>query len=80
MICPNCGKSYEPRLKRKYLDVPIQQEFPNAKPIDREQLVSGICSDKCWNEFIGRQDLNEPEIEDNEKRPFYKKIFRDRRQ
>jgi len=53
--CPNCGKVYEPVLARKHLDRLIQEEFPDAPAWQREQHLSGICSDKCWNEFLGKK-------------------------
>ena len=40
-----------PNLIRQ-TDKLIQVEFPNAKPFEREQLVSGICSDKCWDKIF----------------------------
>jgi hypothetical protein len=52
IICPNCKKEYEPVLKR-ISDNPIQIDYPNAKPFEREQLISGLCSNKCWREFLG---------------------------
>lgn len=51
--CPNCGKSYEPKLVRKHPEMLIQEEFPNATPAEREQCISGLCSDECWTEFVG---------------------------
>ena len=51
--CPNCGTEYETELDRKHPDMPIQQEFPDAKPYQREQHITGLCSDRCWNEFLG---------------------------
>jgi len=52
--CPNCGKHYIPDLgERKRYDMNIQQEFPNATSIQREQLMTGLCSDQCWQEFLG---------------------------
>jgi len=50
--CPNCMREYMPVLKRKTNDS-IQNEYPNASKEEREQLISGICSDKCWEEFLG---------------------------
>lgn len=52
LVCPNCKKKYKPKLVRK-TDKLIQDEFPNATAEEREQLVSGICSNKCWDEFLG---------------------------
>lgn len=71
MICPNCGKHYETTLKRQHPSIPVQNEFPQSTPIEREQLITGICSDKCWNEFLGIK-------EHNETKPLFKKIFKDR--
>jgi len=50
LVCPNCKKEFKPILVRT--DKPLQIEYPNSKPFEREQLISGICSDKCWKEFI----------------------------
>ena len=50
--CPNCKKMYKPKLTRK-TDLLIQQEFPTSTAEEREQLISGLCSNKCWNEFLG---------------------------
>ena len=58
--CPNCGKIYVPVLgERKRPEVTIQTEFPDATPVQREQYVSGICSDKCWREFLGQVALSD---------------------
>ena len=51
--CPNCGKTYKTVLDKKHATMLVQQEFPKAQRWEREQLISGICSDKCWNEFLG---------------------------
>ena len=52
--CPNCGKMFKPILgERRRPDLLIQQEFPDAKPFEREQLITGLCSDKCWKEYLG---------------------------
>ena len=51
-ICPNCKKEYETVLERK-TDKLIQQEFPDKPRWMREQLISGICSDECWENFLG---------------------------
>ena len=52
VICPNCKKKYKPILERKTTH-PIKHEHPKATKEQREQLISGLCSNKCWNEFIG---------------------------
>lgn len=64
MICPSCGKTYTPDLMKdplfdekfeawKYGRIVIQRVWPDATPIQREQLQTGICSDKCWDNFLG---------------------------
>lgn len=53
MICPNCQKKYTPVLERKHPDMPIQKEFPKATAQEREQHITGLCSDKCWKEYLG---------------------------
>lgn len=52
--CPNCGKEYETELnKPEGDDRCIQDIFPNEPAWKREQLLTGLCSDKCWNEYLG---------------------------
>ena len=31
----------------------IQDSYPNATKEEREQLISGLCSNECWEEFLG---------------------------
>ena len=55
--CPNCKKIYVPSLERPMGDNRcIQDIYPDSQPWEREQLLSGICSDKCWDEYIGVED------------------------
>lgn len=52
--CPQCKKVYTPELVRPVGDNrPIQEIFPKATSIEREQLISGICSKECWNRYLG---------------------------
>jgi len=52
--CPNCGKVYETILNRPVGDNRcIQNIFPDAPAWQREQLLTGICSNKCWKEYLG---------------------------
>jgi hypothetical protein len=55
-ICPQCKKHYEPELNKdvanKYPNKCIQTIFPKAKSYQREQLITGICSDECWNKYV----------------------------
>jgi len=56
-ICPNCKKKYKTDLDRPVGDDrSIQDIFPNATADQREQLVSGICSDRCWREYLGPEE------------------------
>jgi len=52
VICPNCKKAYKPILERKEGEL-IQNTHPNATKEEREQLISGLCSNECWEEFLG---------------------------
>lgn len=53
MICPFCGISFTPVLLRLHPEIPIQREFPNAPAWQREQWISGCCSNECWNNALG---------------------------
>lgn len=53
-ICPFCDKHYKPELEKPPCDDrKIQEIFPNATPAQREQYVTGVCSQECWNENLG---------------------------
>ena len=55
--CPQCGKVYKPILIQAQWDTRlIQDQFPNAPAWQREQLITGLCSDACWNKFLGGPD------------------------
>jgi hypothetical protein len=64
--CPFCKKVYQPDLsqqpdfevKRRQWKggMLIQKVWPEATTVEREQLMSGICSDKCWNKFLGPEE------------------------
>jgi hypothetical protein len=67
MICPSCGNSYIPDLMGeddfdikykawRYEGKLIKSVWPNATPTQREQLQTGICSDECWNDFLGGEE------------------------
>jgi len=52
--CPFCGTEFETILTRPIGDDrSIQNIFPLAPPWQREQLISGVCSDECWNKSLG---------------------------
>jgi hypothetical protein len=46
--CPNCGKVYE-------TDFPTREDAVanGGTAIQKEQHQTGICSDTCWDEFLG---------------------------
>ena len=54
--CPICKNEYEPVLTSKHPEMLIQQEFPNAESWEREQLISGICSDFCWDKLFYEEE------------------------
>lgn len=69
--CPTCGKSYQPKLsldetglKRWSNGALIQTVWPDSKPMEREQLMTGLCSKKCWNEYL---DILEEEANETDK-------------
>ena len=41
--CPQCNKTYVPTFD----DPSIGTEM------DKEQHLSGLCSDQCWDKFLG---------------------------
>lgn len=44
--CPQCKVEYTP-------DFPESRRGSACTPIQREQHVTGICSDACWDAFLG---------------------------
>ena len=66
MQCPNCHKFYTPELLQDPRNADayaawkngalVQVAFPNATPTQREQLITGMCSDECWNAFLGLEE------------------------
>ena len=58
-ICPECGIEYVTSLDRDGSGRCIQDIHPNAEPWEREQLMSGLCSQKCWNKHVGDYDYDE---------------------
>ena len=63
--CPQCNRVYQAELSKtdpqfrehfqewKFRRGLIQNIWPDATPIQREQLQTGICSDECWNKYLG---------------------------
>tara|TARA_Y100000310_G_scaffold285153_1_gene308418 strand:- start:1672 stop:1884 length:213 start_codon:yes stop_codon:yes gene_type:complete len=59
IICPQCRVPYYPKLGDRKTNLVIQEEFPDATREEREQLVTGICSDQCWGNFVGHPPASE---------------------
>ena len=56
VTCIQCGVDFKPALVRPPGDDrPLQLIYPNARPIEREQLISGIGCDACWDLFLTGQ-------------------------
>ena len=51
-VCPVCKEEYDLAIQEPRDGRLIQDQFPNATKTEREQLISGICSDKCWHKLI----------------------------
>lgn len=61
--CPQCKKKYvidlakepdwEQRLARYLSGGMVQGVWPEATPVQREQLMTGICSEECWDNYLG---------------------------
>lgn len=59
IACPVCKKEYTPELSKNHEQLKkcqegmlVQNAFPHATAIQREQLVTGICSDQCWDNLF----------------------------
>lgn len=65
--CPNCKETFltdlackvkveysgsGQRFTTRVMNL-IQDEHPNATWIQREQWITGICSEDCWDSFMG---------------------------
>lgn len=48
--CPNCKNWYVPRHVN-HATAMLQRNKHDKE--GREQWISGMCSDKCWDEFLG---------------------------
>jgi len=61
--CPICNSDFVPELADQpdfverfhewQSGVLIQNVWPEATPMQREQLQTGICSDECWDTMFG---------------------------
>ena len=63
--CPQCRAVYVPVLYEQDPDTVkdwrqertlIQHAFPHATDEERDQLVTGICSDECYRKFLGPEE------------------------
>jgi len=48
--CPNCKKWYKPALGERNSSGLIPH---GGTDIENEQLITGLCSDECWNQWLG---------------------------
>jgi len=67
--CPQCKRAYETELEYPSRDDRqlIQDIYPDALPYQREQLQSGICSDRCWDEYLQPEQETEAVYDENGK-------------
>jgi len=67
VICPICKRSYAPDLTQQpdfMLKVAqysqgglIQEVWPEATVVQREQIMTGICSAKCWEVIYSEEEM-----------------------
>lgn len=60
--CPVCKKEYPLAIQEARDGRAIQDQFPNAKPHEREQLMTGICSDACWESLSSEPGEEEEKV------------------
>lgn len=46
-ICPNCNSKYEPKFETK------EEAKDDGDEVAVEQHLTGLCSDECWNDYLG---------------------------
>ena len=56
--CPNCGKTHNVAMTQEQAydwehGGKVQEVFPDWSPSEREKLLTGMCSDECWNKYLG---------------------------
>jgi hypothetical protein len=59
--CPNCGKEYTVQVElskfnRWQAGEHIQNVWPEKTADEREQMITGICSDECWRNYLGPEE------------------------
>ena len=55
MKCPVCYKNYEPSMPQGEGD-----------KVEREQWISGICSQECWDNLFPADVCEKDEVRDND--------------
>lgn len=50
LFCPNCLKYYVPAFATKEL------AMLEGNAMEREQFITGLCSDKCRDEYLGPEE------------------------
>ena len=68
--CPECGVIYTPELakredfilkRRQWLQGSfILDVWPEATPMQREQIQTGLCSDRCWETLMEIDEVDSP--------------------
>jgi hypothetical protein len=56
--CPYCGKVTtvtldSDKVARWVVGENIQHVWPEMSATERETLITGMCSDECWNKYLG---------------------------
>lgn len=46
-VCPNCKRAYEPAYDSK------EEAKEHGTDAEKEQYITGLCSDGCWDEYLG---------------------------
>jgi hypothetical protein len=50
VCCPNCKNWYHPALGER---TPSGNIPEGGSVTEKEQLMTGLCSDACWDQFLG---------------------------
>lgn len=62
--CPNCNKQTDIELEAEKLHrwqagEHVQDVWPEKSAIERETLISGVCSDECWDKLFPPEEGEE---------------------
>ena len=55
-ICPHCYKAYAPKFPDKTAAREAHLILGTGTLMDVEQWISGMCSQKCWDELFPPED------------------------